>query len=217
MPCWLTSRSRALIRASVSAWMSEAGTGMSVMSSSSSSTRLRISRSACTPLYSSMRARISPSSSSRVSNSEGVLGKSSLRSGGRGARALDLDGVVVGQLHVGAHLDGRGEGEAVALEVGHLQVGGGDRAQGLAAGGVGVQPRQGVLEHLLADGLPPHAGLEDLAGDLALAEAGDLQLLAQPPDGVRSEPLDLGRVDLHEEADLGRALTLDDRFHHWAC
>src|SRR5437660_1074614 len=213
MPCWRTSRNRASIRASASAWTRLSGTGTAARSISSSRRRLRISRSACTPLYSSMRSRISPSSSSIVSNSEAVV---DLLPGRPGARSLDLQLVVVGEVDLRADLDGGREAEGVALEVGDLDVGGRHGPEGLLLGGVGVEPGQRLLEHALADGVLAHAGLEDLAGHLALAKPGHLEFLAELADGVRGQLVDLGRLHLDEEADLRGTLAFDCRFHRRA-
>ena len=93
--------------------------------------------------------------------------------GGLGRRQLDPQSAVAGHRDLRSHLAHGVErdraGFAAARE---LDVGRGDEIDVVLADGIGEVHRHGIAERLLACGCQPDAGLEHLAGHLALAEAG---------------------------------------------
>ena len=79
-----------------------------------------------------------------------------------------------GDVDLGGELEG-----VVVLELGHLDLGLAEHADLVLAHDLGVDLRDGVLDDLLQDDGAADALVEHAVGDLARAEAGDADLLAQ--------------------------------------
>ena len=85
-----------------------------------------------------------------------------------------------GQLEGRGDVDGGGEGQGLAVvEAGDLDLGLADDADLVLAHGLGVDLRDGVLDDLLQDDGAPDPLVEDAGRDLAGAETGNADLLAQ--------------------------------------
>ncbi len=136
--------------------------------------------------------------------------------GGLDGVDLDGDALEVGKLDLGAHVGLDGEGEVLAVlerDGGHVDLGLADGAHVLGLGGLGEEPRQGLVDGLLHDGAAPDPLVDDAARDLALAEPRDLHLRTDGAVGVVEHRLELRERDLHAELDPGRADGLDGTLH----
>ena len=92
---------------------------------------------------------------------------------------LDRDAVELGEGDLGADVGLDGELEVLAVlerHRGDLDLGATDGVDVLGLGRLLEEPRQGLVDGLLHDGTPADALVDDARGDLALAEAGDLDL-----------------------------------------
>ena len=133
-----------------------------------------------------------------------------------GLEGVDLDGDVgeVRQLDLGADVDLGGELDDVAvLQLGHVDLGLADDLQVVLLDGLAVAGRDHLVEDLLQDRAAADARLDQLGRGLALAEAGDLDLLRQGLVGLVELGLQLVEGDLDGDLDAGGALLLDGGLH----
>ena len=94
----------------------------------------------------------------------------------------DLEAIDFRQLDVGATLDGRGELQLGVVVGGlrhvlHVELRLSHRANLLLVQSLGVELRHGVVHGLAGDGSETDTLIDDLAGNVALTEAGDVHLL----------------------------------------
>ena len=78
---------------------------------------------------------------------------------------------------------------------------------------LGIELRHAVVDGLASDGCEADALVDDLAGDVALAEAGDVHLLGDLLAGGIQIRVELLRVDGDGELHLGRLKIPDADFH----
>ena len=115
---------------------------------------------------------------------------------------------------VGPDVDLGGEDEFFAvLELGDLDVGLAERTHLGGGDGLAVAAGQGVVDDLLEHGAAADAGLEQLAGRLAWAEAGQPDLLGELLERAVEVGLQLGEGHLHIDANPGGAQLLDGALH----
>ncbi len=98
---------------------------------------------------------------------------------------LEVEVLVVAELDLGRHLDGRLEDERLALlGLDHLDVRVGQRHEVLLDHRLAVAVADEVLDGLVEDDARAEVPLEDRSRSLAGAEAGDARVARQPADGV---------------------------------
>ena len=128
----------------------------------------------------------------------------------------DLDGGEVGQVDLGALVDLGDEDEVLAVRGRHREVGDlglAERADRVLLERLPVEGRQRIVDGLLEDGGAADALLDDPCGDLALAEAGHLDVLTDVLDGRIEARLELLERDLDGQLDPGRAEGLERTLH----
>ena len=138
--------------------------------------------------------------------------------GDGGSRHVDGHAVELRKLNVRAALHGRGELElGVVLggsrDVLHIKLRLGHRADLLLFEGLGVQLRHALVDGFAGDGTETDAGVDDLAGHVALAEAGDVDLLADFLAGFVEIRVELFWIDGDGELHLGRLEVPNADFH----
>ena len=132
---------------------------------------------------------------------------------------LDLVGGEVGQGDLGAHILLDGEDEVALLlavqarNLGDLDLGAADGLELHLGGGLLVEVGQGVVDGLLQDRGAAEALLDELGGDLALAEAGDLHLIGDLLGGRLDGGLELVEGHLDGELHPGGAELLGLGLH----
>src|SRR5699024_3685171 len=132
---------------------------------------------------------------------------------------LDLVGREVGQLDLGAHVLLDGEAEIALLravqagDLADLDLGAADGLELRLGGGLLVEIGQGVVDGLLHDRGAAEALLDELGGDLALAEARDLHLVGDLLGGGLDGRLELVEGHLDGELHPGRAELLGLGLH----
>ncbi len=132
---------------------------------------------------------------------------------------LDLVGGEVGQLDLGADvlLDGEEQvallGAVQARHLGDLDLGAADGLELRLGRGLLVEVGQGVVDGLLHDRGAAEALLDELGGDLALAEAGDLHLIGDLRGGRLDGGLELVEGHLDGELHPGGAELLGLGLH----
>ena len=146
-----------------------------------------------------------------------------IHSGGVGLDRLDLDGHAgeLGEVELGTHvdldLDLEVAGEVlVARPVDDLGRRTADGADLVSRDGLAVEAVQTLADGVLDDGAATDALVDDRGGHLALAEAGDLDVLRDVLVRVRDRRLELVGGDRDVELDPGRAELLDGAGDH-AC
>ena len=134
----------------------------------------------------------------------------------RGLVDRELDVGEVGQVDLGTRVDLGGEAQVVTVGGGHRQVGDlglAERAHRVLLDGLTVEGRQCVVDGLLEHGGTADTLLDDAGGHLALAEAGDLDVLTDVLDGCVEARLELLERDLDGHLDPGRAEGLERTLH----
>ena len=129
---------------------------------------------------------------------------------------LDLEGVEGGELDLGADVDLSGERQALALferEVGDVDLGLTERLDVVLDDRVGVQLGERLVDGLLHDGCTAEALLDELRGNLALAESGDLNLLADRLIRLVQARLELLGSHVDGQLDPRRVEGLDSALH----
>ena len=138
--------------------------------------------------------------------------------GDLGLGHVDLQAVEFRQLDVGTTLDGRGELQ-LGLVLGgfghflHVDLRLGHRMDLLLLKRLGIELRHAVVDGLASDGCEADALVDDLAGDVALAEAGEVHLLGDLLAGGIQIRVELLRVDGDGELDLGGFEIPNADFH----
>ncbi len=138
--------------------------------------------------------------------------------GDLGLGDLELHAVKLRQLDVGATLDGRRELQLGVVLGGlrnglHVELRLGHRVDLLGLKSLGVQLRHALVHGLAGDGAEADALVDDLAGHVALAEAGHVDLLGDFLAGFVEIRVELLRIDGDGELHLGRLKIPDADFH----
>ncbi len=120
----------------------------------------------------------------------------------------------VRQVELGAHVDLGGELDQVAvLQLGHLDLGLGQRVQVVLRDGLAVELRQRVVQRLLDDGPAAEPLVDHHRRHLALAEAGDVHRLRDLAVGLVQAGLEVVERHLDDELDPGGAQPVDTAGH----
>ena len=129
----------------------------------------------------------------------------------------DLQGTQVGQRDLRADVDLGGEHQLLAvLDLGDLDLGLTERLHLGGGHGLAVTGRQRVVDDLLEHRAATDAGLEQLGGRLARAEAGQPDLLGELLVGAVEVGLQLVEGHLYIDANPGRAQLLDGALHGYS-
>ena len=135
--------------------------------------------------------------------------------GGLGEGQLDLDGIVAGELHLGAQVDGEGEhvGLAGLHKLGLVHGGAGHGAEALGVDGGGP----GAVQHLVGDagahGLGAERVVDNRARGLAAAEAREIVLASEVLVGLIDAPVDIDGINGHGDFGLVALKGLNVCFH----
>ena len=130
---------------------------------------------------------------------------------------LGLEAVVGGQRDLGLDVDLGGELEGlVVLELGDLDLGLGERLEGVLLQRLDVLLREHVVDRLVEDRAAADLAVDHGRRDLAAAEAGDVDLLGDLL--VRRVEARLELLEGHLDGQLGpgRAQGLDGALHRWS-
>ena len=130
---------------------------------------------------------------------------------------LGLEAVVGGQRDLGLDVDLGGELEGlVVLELGDLDLGLGQRLEGVLLERLDVLLRDDLVDRLVEDRAAADLAVDHRRRDLAAAEAGDVDLLGDLL--VRRVEARLELLEGHLDGQLGpgRAQGLDGALHRWS-